>query len=155
MERVLHVYRLIIQVLQLNSFLRFLAFGLELAVDSDVGILVEARVGFEAGFRLGSAFENSEIMVEETDPPFEGFDRMIVLECMCLTLRFFDHFAGNGRYRARGDLCGNAMVVLQYVFCISSLLHSDPWLHELFRYHVQDENTARLWYEVWRPKEER
>ncbi|MBR6305034.1 MAG: hypothetical protein IKR37_05385 [Paludibacteraceae bacterium] len=74
-------------------FFCFLAFGLELAIDGDVGRLVETVIGFEAGFRLGSAFENSEIMVEETDPPFEGFDRMIVLQGMCLTLRFFDHFA--------------------------------------------------------------
>ena len=54
-------------------FLRFLALGLQLAIDGDVCILIETGIGFETRFRLGSAFENPEIMVEETDPPFHGF----------------------------------------------------------------------------------
>ena len=78
-----------------NGFrlLRFLALRLELAVDSDVGILVETRVGFHARFRLGAAFENPEIMVKEPHAPFEGFYGMIVLQCMRLTLRFLDQLA--------------------------------------------------------------
>ena len=44
---------------------------LELAVDGYVGILVETRVGFETLFGLGTAFEDPEIMAEETDPPFQ------------------------------------------------------------------------------------
>ena len=71
-------------------FLRFLALRLELAVDGNVGILVETGVGFHARFRLGAAFEDPEIMVKEPHAPFEGFDRMIVFECMRLTLRLFD-----------------------------------------------------------------
>ncbi len=74
-------------------FLRFLALRLELAVDRDVGILVETRVRFHAFFRLGAAFEDPEIMVEEPHTPFEGFYGMVMFECMRLPLRLFDQFA--------------------------------------------------------------
>ncbi len=74
-------------------FLRFLALRLELAVDSDVGILVETRVGLHARFGLGTAFENPEIMVEEPHTPFERFDRIVMFECVRLTLRLFDELA--------------------------------------------------------------
>ena len=74
-------------------FLCFSGFFFQLAIDGDEGILIEAGIGFETRFGLLAAFENREIMVEETDTPFECFDRMIVLQGMCLTLRFFDQFA--------------------------------------------------------------
>ena len=64
-----------------------------MAIDGNEGILVEAGIGFEAGFGLGSAFEDVEIMTEETNTPFEGFEGMVVFECVRLTLGFFDEFA--------------------------------------------------------------
>ena len=41
-------------------FLRFQAFCLHLAVDGDVRILIEACIGFESRFGLGSAFADRE-----------------------------------------------------------------------------------------------
>ena len=78
-----------------NGFrlLRFLALGLELSVDRDVGILVETRVRFHAFFRLCTAFEDRIVVFEETHAPFEGFYGMVVFKCMRLTLRLFDEFA--------------------------------------------------------------
>ena len=64
-----------------------------MAIDGNEGILVEAGIGFETGFGLGSTFVNVEIMTEETNPPFEGFEGMIVFECVRLALGFFDEFA--------------------------------------------------------------
>ena len=66
--------------------------GLELAVDGNVGILVEMGIGLEAGFGLGSAFDHGEIMVEEPNAPFEGFGRMSVLKSMGLALGLLDEF---------------------------------------------------------------
>ena len=57
----------------------FVAGGLELAIDGDVGVLVETGVGFEAGFGGSAAFDDREIMVKETESPFEGFAGMSVL----------------------------------------------------------------------------
>ena len=74
-------------------FLGGLEFGLELAVDGYVGILVETGVGFEAGFGLGTAFEDRIIMVQETRAPFECGKGVVMLECMSLALGFFDEFA--------------------------------------------------------------
>ena len=78
-----------------NGFrcLRFLPLRLELAVDGDVGILVETGVRFHARFGLGTAFEDPEIMVEEPHAPFKGFDRMVFLQSVRLTLRLFDELA--------------------------------------------------------------
>ena len=71
----------------------FLGLSLELAVDADVGILEEVSVGFESGSGLGVAFDDVEIMMEETEPPFECFGGVSVLEGVCLALGFFDKFA--------------------------------------------------------------
>ncbi len=51
-----------------DGFCRFFGlFGgsLELTIDGDVGILVEARIGLHAWFRLFAAFEDAEVVVEE------------------------------------------------------------------------------------------
>ena len=66
---------------------------LELAVDADVGILIEIAVGFESGSGLGVAFNDGKIMVEETESPFEGFGGVSVFEGVGLALGFFDKFA--------------------------------------------------------------
>ena len=47
--------------------------GLEFAIDGHVNILIEAGIGFESRFRLGSAFEDAEIVLEEAYSPFVGF----------------------------------------------------------------------------------
>ena len=86
-ERLLRLYRLKRDGFR---FLRFLALRLELAVDSDVGILVETGVGFHARFGLGTAFKDPEIMVKEPHTPFEGFYGMVFLQGMRLPLRLFD-----------------------------------------------------------------
>ena len=67
--------------------------GFELAVDGDVGVLVEAGVAFHARFGLGAAFEDRVIMVEETDTPVESGERVVVFECVCSALRLFDKVA--------------------------------------------------------------
>ncbi len=71
-------------------FLRFLPLRLQLAVDRDIGILVETRVRFHARFRLGAAFEDRIVVFEEPHAPFEGFYGMVMFECVRLTLRLFD-----------------------------------------------------------------
>ena len=71
----------------------FLCLRLELSVDADVGILIEIAVGFESGSGLGVAFDDVEIMMEETEPPFECFGGMSVFEGVGLALGFFDKFA--------------------------------------------------------------
>ena len=67
--------------------------GLEFAVDSDVGILIEMSVGFEAGFGLLSLPEDTEVMPEETDAPLDTDVRVVVLQGMRALLGNFDEFA--------------------------------------------------------------
>ena len=70
----------------------FVASGLELAVDGDVGVLIETGVGFEAGFRRSAAFDNGEIMVKEAESPFKGFAGMRMLQSVGLALGLLDEF---------------------------------------------------------------
>ena len=74
-----------------------------MAIDGNEGVLVEAGIGLEAWFGLGSDFEDVEVMTEETNTPFERFEGMVVFECVCLALGFFDEFtvfnAGSGPMR--------------------------------------------------------
>ena len=67
--------------------------GLKLAVDADVGILIEIAIGFESGSGLGVAFDDVEVMMKETESPFECFGGMSVFEGVGLALGFFDKFA--------------------------------------------------------------
>ena len=67
--------------------------GFELTVDDHVGILVETGIGLEARFGFGSAFEDTEIVLEEADAPFYGGIRAVVFESVGLALRLFDEFA--------------------------------------------------------------
>ena len=66
---------------------------LKLAVDADVGILEEVAIGFESRSGLGVAFDDVEVMMEETESPFECFGGMSVFEGVGLALGFFDKFA--------------------------------------------------------------
>ena len=85
--------------------------GLKGTVDGDVSILIETGIGFEAGFGLFMGFEDVEVMVEETDPPFERFHRMVAFKGMCLSLGFFDEFTV--RYTG-GRPVGGKMVGIEF-----------------------------------------
>ena len=67
--------------------------GLEFAVDSNVGILVKTGIGLETGFGFGSDFDYREIMIKETNTPFERFGRIGMLERVSQALGKFDEFA--------------------------------------------------------------
>ena len=71
----------------------FVAGSLELAIDGNVGVLVETRIAFHAGFGSSAAFDNGKIMVKEADSPFEGFGSMGMLQGMGLALGLLDKFA--------------------------------------------------------------
>ena len=85
--------------------------GLKGTVDGDVGILIETGVGFEAWFGLFVRFEDVEVMVEETDTPFEGFHRMVAFEGMGLSLGFFDEFTVR---HTGGRPVGGKMVSIEF-----------------------------------------
>ena len=85
--------------------------GLKGTVDGNVGIVIETGVGFDAWFRLFMGFEDIEVMVEETDTPFEGFHRMVAFEGVCLSLGFFDEFTV--RYTGSGPV-GRKMVSIEF-----------------------------------------
>jgi len=64
--------------------------GLEFAVDGDEDVLIEARIGFHARFRLLAAFEDVEVVREEADSPFECGDGVVMLQGVRLALGLFD-----------------------------------------------------------------
>ena len=65
----------------------------EVAVDGDVDVLIETGIGFETGFRYGTTFDYMEIMMEETESPFNAFRRIVVFEGVSEFLGGFDEFA--------------------------------------------------------------
>ena len=67
--------------------------GFEVAVDGDVNVLIETGIRLETGFRLGTTFDYMEIMMEETESPFNAFRRVVVFEGMSEFLGGFDEFA--------------------------------------------------------------
>ena len=71
----------------------FLALGLQLAVDGDVGVLVETSIAFHAVFGLRAAFDDRKIMVEEPHAPCECLQGMVMLDGVSLFLGFFDQLA--------------------------------------------------------------
>ena len=70
-----------------------LLLGFEVAVDTDVSVLIETGVGFEAGFWCVTAFDNTVVMTEETHAPFKGCVRVVVLKGMGIALGLLDEFA--------------------------------------------------------------
>ena len=86
--------------------------GLEFAVDGNVGVLVETGIAFHARFGLGAAFDDLEIMVEETYSPFDGCEGVVMFEGVCLTLGFFDEFAVGyaGRRPCLGEMVGVELI---------------------------------------------
>ena len=73
--------------------LDFLSGGFEVAINADVSVLVETGIRLETGFWLGSAFENTVIVLEETDSPFNAGKRMIMFEGVGKFLGTFDELA--------------------------------------------------------------
>ena len=71
----------------------FLSGGFEVAVDGDVDVLIETGIRFETGFRFGATFDYMEIMMEETESPFDAFRRVVVFEGVSEFLGGFDEFA--------------------------------------------------------------
>ena len=67
--------------------------GFEVAIDTDVGVLIETGVGFETGFGSVTAFDNTVVMTEETHSPFKGCVRVVVFEGMGIALGLLDEFA--------------------------------------------------------------
>ena len=72
--------------------LGFVAGGLELAVDGDIGVLIETGIAFETGFGFGATFDDREIMVKEAETPFKGFASVGMLQGMGLALGLLDEF---------------------------------------------------------------
>ena len=98
--------------------------GLEVAVDGDVGILIEAGIGFEAGFGLLVVFEDTEIVLEEADPPFKGFAGGSMFEGMSTALGQFDDltvgYAGLGP--GLGEMVG---IELKHAGTLGTLAHNN------------------------------
>ena len=65
----------------------------EFAIDSHVGVLIEIGIGFHARFGLGTASEDIEIVLEETDTPFESCEGVVMFEGVRSALCLFDEFA--------------------------------------------------------------
>ena len=76
---------------------------MEFAVDGYVGILVETGIGFESRFGCCTALDNGEVMLEETDTPFDAYRGIVMFEGMSLTLGDFDKFTVG--YTGFGPMC--------------------------------------------------
>ena len=76
-----------------SGFCGLLGGGFEVAVDGDVDVLIETGIGLETEFRFGTAFDYMEIMMEETESPFDAFRRVVVFESVSEFLGGFDEFA--------------------------------------------------------------
>ena len=86
--------------------------GFQFAVDGDIDELVEAGVAFETRSRFGTAFENLEIMVEETDTPLDTNRGVVMFEGVGFALRQFDQFAVRyaGSRPSLGEMVGIELV---------------------------------------------
>ena len=90
----------------------FLSGGFEVAVDADVNVLIETGIGLETGFRFGTTFDDMEIMMEETESPFNAFRRVVVFEGVSEFLGGFDEFAVSdaGSRPSLGEMVGIELV---------------------------------------------
>ena len=86
--------------------------GFEVAVDGDVNVLIETGIGLETGFRLGTTFDYMEIMMEETESPFNAFRGVVVFEGVSEFLGGFDEFAVSdaGSRPSLGEMVGIELV---------------------------------------------
>jgi hypothetical protein len=76
-----------------SGFYGLLGGGFEVAVDGDVDVLIETGIRLETGFRFGTTFDYMEIMMEETESPFNAFRGIVVFEVVREFLGGFDEFA--------------------------------------------------------------
>ena len=77
----------------LGTLLFLFTGGTKGAIDGDVRELEEAGVRFHARSGLLAASNDTEIMREKADSPFEAFVGKVVFKGMGLALGFFDEFA--------------------------------------------------------------
>ena len=86
--------------------------GFEVAVDGDVDVLIEAGIRLETGFRFGASFDYMEIMMEETESPFDAFRRVVMFEGVSEFLGGFDEFAVSyaGCRPSLGEMVGIELV---------------------------------------------
>ena len=76
-----------------SGFCGFVNGGFEVTVDGDVNVLIETGIRLETGFGLGTTFDYMEIMMEETESPFDAFRGIVVFEGVSEFLGGFDEFA--------------------------------------------------------------
>ena len=67
--------------------------GFEVAVDGNEDILVKTGITIEAGFRIKAAFDDTEIVFEKTESPFESDGGVVMFERVSTALRLFDELA--------------------------------------------------------------
>jgi hypothetical protein len=67
--------------------------GFEVTVDGDIDILIETGIAFETRFGVKAASDDTEIMAEEPDSPFEGGKGMVMFEGVGTALGLFDELA--------------------------------------------------------------
>ena len=91
---------------------RRLKSGFEVAIDADIDVLIKTGIAFEAGFGLLVGFENTKIMLEEADSPFDANVGIVVLKGMGTALRHFDDFAVGdaGSRPCLGEMVGIELV---------------------------------------------
>ena len=65
----------------------------EVAENGDVNVLVETGIRLETGFGFGTTFYYMEIMMEETDSPFNAVSGVVVFDGMSELLCGFDELA--------------------------------------------------------------
>ena len=107
----------------------------EVAVDGDVGILIEAGIGFEARFGLLVVFDDTEIVLEEADTPFKGFAGGSMFEGMSASLGQFDDltvgYAGLGP--GLGEVVG---IELKHAGTLGTLAHNNVFAAFLTDFEV-------------------
>ena len=65
----------------------------EVAENGDVNVLVETGIRLETGFGFGTTFDYMEIMMEETESPFNAVSGVVVFDGMSELLCGFDELA--------------------------------------------------------------
>lgn len=65
----------------------------EVAENGDVNVLVETGIRLETGFGFGTTFDYMEIMMEETESPFNAVSGVVVFDGMSELLCGFDEFS--------------------------------------------------------------
>jgi len=98
-----------------------LLLGFEVTVDTDVGVLIETGIGFEAGFGSVTTFDYTVVMTEETHAPFKGCVGVVMFQGMGIALGLFDEFAisNTGGRPVRREMVSIALEVTITVLTMS------------------------------------